>query len=236
MAHDGTDPDSMQSLSVSGNNNPIKRVKQTQKVNRITKILMYPPQQVQFAAPTPPQQPYELKPWLTLPATKNRLAIASFMLTIVMAIEGFAGLRPIVRWVTRHQDATKSLPSSVWAHMIACLIALALVIVLLGLRCIVKEQLRKVSRFSVLPGLIGINDRLVIGKFKGYCSCGGKLRFYNQPAEWIDKTYSDGHTKREVTKRRQVAECRRNPDHISLIDQAETIVERDDASTYWAST
>ena len=46
-----------------------------------------------------------------------------------------------------------------------------------------------------------------------------------QPVEWIDKHYSDGKTKREITKRIPVLECKRNHEHCYVVDPAEDKVK-----------
>lgn len=51
------------------------------------------------------------------------------------------------------------------------------------------------------------------------------MKYYSKPIEWVDKYYSDGRTKREVTKRIPVLECKRNSEHWYEVDPAEDKVE-----------
>ena len=48
-----------------------------------------------------------------------------------------------------------------------------------------------------------------------------KMKYYNKQIEWVDKLYSDGKVKREVTKRIPVLECKRNSNHCYVVDYAE---------------
>lgn len=66
-------------------------------------------------------------------------------------------------------------------------------------------------------------EKIVIEKIHiEKCSkCDGKMKYYNKPIEWVDKLYSDGKVKREVTKRIPVLECKRNSNHCYVVDYAE---------------
>ena len=52
-----------------------------------------------------------------------------------------------------------------------------------------------------------------------------KNEIYNKQIEWVDKLYSDGKVKREVTKRIPVLECKRNSNHYYVVDYAEDRVQ-----------
>ncbi|WP_216664728.1 hypothetical protein [Bacillus sp. WMMC1349] len=47
------------------------------------------------------------------------------------------------------------------------------------------------------------------------------MKYYNKPVKWVDKYYSDGKIKREVTRRTPALECKRNVEHWYEIDPAE---------------
>lgn len=51
--------------------------------------------------------------------------------------------------------------------------------------------------------------------------CGGKMKYFNKPVEWIDVLNSDGKIKREVTKRVPALQCKRNSEHWYRVDPAE---------------
>ena len=51
------------------------------------------------------------------------------------------------------------------------------------------------------------------------------MRYYNKLIEWVDTYYSDGKTKREITKRSPALECKRNSEHWYRVDTAEDRIE-----------
>lgn len=69
----------------------------------------------------------------------------------------------------------------------------------------------------------GFGKKITIEKMHiGDCPiCSGEMKYYNKPIEWREITFSDGKTKREITKRIPVFECKRNPDHFFFVDPAE---------------
>lgn len=73
----------------------------------------------------------------------------------------------------------------------------------------------------------GYGNRLTIEKIhiEGCPQCGGKMKYYNKPVEWREILRSDGSTKREVTKRIPVLECKRNAEHWYAVDPAEDRVK-----------
>ncbi len=73
-----------------------------------------------------------------------------------------------------------------------------------------------------LPGLTA-DHRLI--HIEGCPQCGGKMKYYNKPVEWREILRSDGSTKREVTKRIPVLECKRNAEHWYAVDPAEDRVK-----------
>lgn len=100
-------------------------------------------------------------------------------------------------------------------------IALVLLFLLVfSLRRIAKKQIR--IPLFLNYAISGYGKRLAIEKIHiAECpQCGGKMRYYNKPVEWIDKHYSDGKTKREITKRIPVLECKRNHEHCYAVDPA----------------
>lgn len=94
-----------------------------------------------------------------------------------------------------------------------------------ALRRITKKQIRKPIFLNY--AISGYGERITIEKVNANkCPiCGGKMRYYNKPTEWIDRTYSDGKTKREVTQRKPVLECKRNHEHFYYVDPAETKID-----------
>lgn len=91
----------------------------------------------------------------------------------------------------------------------------------ISLRRIAKKQIRIPLFWDF--AINGYGKRITIEKIHvDKCpQCRGKMIYYNKPVEWIDKYYSDGKTKREITKRIPVLECKRNHEHFYMVDPAE---------------
>lgn len=109
-------------------------------------------------------------------------------------------------------------------YAIVSTLLICLVVFFILLRDIAKKQTRHPLRFNY--AISGYGKRLTLEKIHtGKCPrCGGKMRYYNKPVEWVDKYFSDGKTEREVTKRSPVLECERNSEHCYWIDPAEDVV------------
>jgi len=94
-------------------------------------------------------------------------------------------------------------------------------------------SLRKIAKKQIRVPLIlnyaisGYGRRITLEKIHiDKCPrCGGKMKYYNKPVEWIDNYYGDGRTKREITKRIPVLECKRNSEHYYEVDPAEDRVK-----------
>lgn len=115
--------------------------------------------------------------------------------------------------------------SSMQIYSIIFAILALLFVLFFSLRRIARKQIRIPLIFNY--AISGYGKRLTIEKIHiDECpQCGGKMRYYNKPVEWIDKYYSDGKTKREITKRIPVLECKRNREHCYLVDPAEDKVK-----------
>ena len=88
-------------------------------------------------------------------------------------------------------------------------------------------RLKQITKFETRHPLIfnlaisGAHKKLSIEKISAVCPiCGGNMRYFNAPYDWIDWFYTDGRRKREVTKRVPALECRRNRDHCFRVDIA----------------
>ncbi|WLD76415.1 hypothetical protein QU661_00800 [Mogibacterium neglectum] len=114
---------------------------------------------------------------------------------------------------------------SVQVYLIFLIILVFLFVVFLSFRRIVKKQIRVPLPLNY--AISGHDRHLTLEKIHiNKCpQCGGKMKYYNKPVEWIDKYYSDGKTKREVTKRIPVLECTRNSEHCYKVDPAEDKVK-----------
>lgn len=110
-------------------------------------------------------------------------------------------------------------------YLILLAILMFLFILFFSLRRITKNQTRHPLLFNY--AISGYGRRLTLEKIhiEKCPQCGGKMKYYNKPVEWIDKHYSDGKSKREVTKRIPVLECKRNNGHCYPVDPAEDKVK-----------
>lgn len=110
-------------------------------------------------------------------------------------------------------------------YLIIFTILTLLFILFFSLRRITKNQTRHPLLFNY--AISGYGGRLILEKIRiGKCpQCGGRMNYYNKPVAWVDKYYSDGKKKREVTKKIPVLECKRNVEHCYKIDPAEDKVK-----------
>lgn len=84
------------------------------------------------------------------------------------------------------------------------------------LRTITKKQKMHPLFFNI--AISGYGKRLSFKKIHATCPiCGGKMRYYNKPIEWIQDYNS---SKKQITKRAPVLECKRNSEHWYYLDPA----------------
>ncbi|MDD4850756.1 MAG: hypothetical protein PHO10_08660 [Gemmiger sp.] len=166
---------------------------------------------------------YTPKPMWRSPFT---LAILSWVSVII----GILGLFPVT-WLIRNAlnifkgNFQLESNSSTQIDSIVFAVLVILFVLFFSLRRIAKKQIRIPLIFNY--AINGYGKRITIEKINiDECpQCGGKMRYYNKPVEWIDTHYSDGRTKREVTKRIPVLECKRNHEHCYSVDPAEDKVK-----------
>ncbi|WP_154658793.1 hypothetical protein [Agathobaculum desmolans] len=93
----------------------------------------------------------------------------------------------------------------------------------LYLRTITKKQTMHPLFFNI--AVSGYGKRLSFIKIHATCpKCGGKMRYYRKPTEWIQDYNS---SKKQITKRAPVLECRRNPEHSYYLDPAVESIEHE---------
>lgn len=75
-----------------------------------------------------------------------------------------------------------------------------LLILIFRLRTITKKETRQPLFFNY--AISGIDGKITIEKIHiNNCpKCGGKMKYYNKPVEWVDRYYSNGRTIREIKK------------------------------------
>jgi len=158
---------------------------------------------------------------------KWRSPITQAFLTWVGALVGLMSLLPLWKIIQPVVDlfqagprrATDSDASIVW--LVVFFILIVVLVVALYLRRVTSGQLRKPLIFGW--AVSGSGRRITIEKIlAGKCPwCGGKMRYYNKPTEWIDHIEPSGRRRREVTERVPALECKRNPKHWVEVDPAE---------------
>ncbi|WP_339181945.1 hypothetical protein [Paenibacillus sp. FSL R5-0701] len=110
-------------------------------------------------------------------------------------------------------------------YLMAFVILIILLVILLSLRRIAKTETRHPLFFNF--AINGYDNRLTLEKIHSHkCpKCGGEMKYYNKPVEWINRPNNDGSIKRKVTKKVPALECKRNPnEHWYKVDPAEDML------------
>lgn len=173
--------------------------------------------------------PKQVKAMYT-PEPKWRSPFTLAVLSWISVFIGILGLIPIgkifvnvLNLLKGHLQAVSNF--SIQAYLMAFIILVFLFVLFFSLRKIVKKQIR--VPLALNYALSGHDGHLTLEKIHiDNCpQCGGKMKYYNKPVEWINKYYSNGKTKCEVTKRIPVLECIRNSEHCYKVDPAEDKVK-----------
>lgn len=164
------------------------------------------------------------------PEPKWRSPFTLAALTWISVIIGILGLFPVGKILANALSLLKgnvetALDFPVQTYSVIFIIFALLFILFFSLRRIAKKQIRVPLILNY--AINGYGRRITLEKIHiDECPrCGGKMKYYNKPIEWVDKYYSDGKTKREVTKRIPVLECKRNSEHWYEVDPAEDKVK-----------
>lgn len=160
------------------------------------------------------------------PEPKWRSPFTLAILSWISVIIGILGLIPIgkifvyaLNLLQGNLQAVSDFP--ILAYLMVFIILEFLFVLFFSLRRIVKKQIRVPLVLNY--ALSGCNGHLTLEKIHtDKCpQCGGKMKYYNKPVEWIYKYHSDGKIKREITKRIPVLECTRNSEHCYKVDPTE---------------
>ena len=105
-------------------------------------------------------------------------------------------------------------------YVIISAVIFILFVLVLHLRSITTKETRHPLFFNY--AISGLGRKITIEKIHiDKCPmCGGTMKYFNKAVEWRDTTYPNGKTKREVTKKVPVLECKRNSDHWYEVDPA----------------
>lgn len=164
------------------------------------------------------------------PEPKWRSPFTLAALSWISVIIGILGLFPVGKILANALSLLKgnvetALDFPVQTYSVIFIIFALLFILFFSLRRIAKKQIRVPLILNY--AISGYGRRITLEKIHiDECPrCGGKMKYYNKPIEWVDKYYSDGKTKREVTKRIPALECKRNSEHWYEVDPAEDKVK-----------
>lgn len=105
-------------------------------------------------------------------------------------------------------------------YIIIFAVLFILFVLVLCLRNITKKETRHPLFFNY--AISGLGRKITIEKIRiDKCPiCGGTMKYFNKAVEWRDITYSNGRTKREVTKKVSALQCKRNSNHWYEVDPA----------------
>ncbi len=162
---------------------------------------------------------YEAEPVWRSPFTQAVLG----WIGVIIGIAEFIPLCKIIGYVKSFFNSTIELGDAkdllIWTWILMLLFLL--IIVCFTLRRITKRQTRHplIGKYAIS----GYGNRITIEKVHiDKCPiCGGDMRYYNKPVEWMPVDCGNGRIKQQVIKRIQVLECKRNSEHCQEVDSAE---------------
>ena len=166
---------------------------------------------------------YEIEPIWRSPITMAVLSWIGFFTSIGSLLPLYKFFEPIVKWAKNSFNG--NIPN-IQGKQIYLFIFLGLFIFsvfIFSLRRITKNQTRYPLRFNY--AISGVNKRLNIERLHiDSCpKCGGKLKYYNKPYEWVDHYDENGNfKKRKITRTVPALECKRNSEHFWYVDPAGT--------------
>nr|DAN87390.1 MAG TPA: hypothetical protein [Caudoviricetes sp.] len=176
-----------------------------------------------------PQDSSEKATYEAIP--KWRSPFTQAVLTWIGLFTGLASLVPLGKILAPVIDLLRlgSLGTAGQASGIVAIFAFFVLVVITAITFSMRSVAKKQLRVPVLPGwaINGSGRRITLERIRGgKCpQCGGKLRYYNKDIKWEDVLFQNGETKREVTRRSPVLECRRNAKHWYAVDPAEELVQ-----------
>lgn len=161
---------------------------------------------------------YTPEPIWRSPITMALLTWIGFILSLIEIIPFYKMVEPLIIFLTEKRIKTDE---NHYLFVVFFVILMFLLILIFRLRTITKEETRQPLFFNY--AISGLGRKITIEKIHiNNCpKCGGKMKYYNKPVEWVYKHYPDGRTKHEITKRIPVLQCRRNPEHYYKVDPAE---------------
>ena len=161
---------------------------------------------------------YMPEPIWRSPITMALLTWIGFILSLIEIRPFYKIVEPLIILLTEKRI---EINENYYLYGIFFVIVMFLLILIFRLRTITKKETRHPLFFNY--AISGLKGKITIEKIHiDNCpKCGGKMKYYNKPVEWVDMSYSDGRIKHKITKRTPVLQCRRNPEHCYKVDPAE---------------
>ena len=151
------------------------------------------------------------------PITMAMLSWMGFIISLIGLFPMYKMFEPIINLIT-NKSIKVDLNNNIYVIIFA--VIFILFVLVLCLRSITKKETRHPLFFNY--AISGLGRKITIEKIRiDKCPiCGGTMKYFNKAVECRDITYSDGRTKREVTKKVPALQCKRNSDHWYEVDPA----------------
>lgn len=160
---------------------------------------------------------YTPEPVWRSPITMAILSWTGFVISLIGLFPLYKIFEPVINLITNESIKADSNNSICFIIFSVVLILLVLV---MFLRSITKKETRHPLFFNY--AISGLGRKITIEKIRiDKCpKCGGTMKYFNKAVEWRDIIYSDGGTKRVVTKKVPALQCKRNSEHWYEVDPA----------------
>lgn len=160
---------------------------------------------------------YTPEPVWRSPITMAILSWMEFFISLIGVFPLYKILEPVINLLT-NKSIQVNTNNNIYAVIFA--VTILVLVLIFWLRSITKKETRHPLFFNY--AISGFGRKITIEKIHiEKCPiCGGKMKYFNKPVEWINVLNSDGKTKREVTKKVSVLQCKRNSDHCFEVDPA----------------
>lgn len=160
---------------------------------------------------------YTPEPVWRSPITMAMLSWMGFIISLIGLFPIYKMFESVINLIT-NKSIKVDLNNNIYIIIFAVLFILFVLV--LCLRNITKKETRHPLFFNY--AISGLGRKITIEKIRiDKCPiCGGTMKYFNKAVEWRDITYSDGRTKREVTKKVSALQCKRNSNHWYEVDPA----------------
>ena len=160
---------------------------------------------------------YTPEPVWRSPITMAMLSWMGFIISLIGLFPMYKMFEPIINLIT-NKSIKLDLNNNIYVIIFS--VIFILFVLVLCLRSIIKKETRHSLFFNY--EISGLGRKITIEKIRiDKCPiCGGTMKYFNKAVEFRDITYSDGRTKREVTKKVPALQCKRNSDHWYEVDPA----------------